>query len=80
MRLDVLAHGKPVDALARLVARSEADSVGRSIIAKMKSMMERQQFDVILQVLSCSSLTHVSCDVTSFCCAEGGGSPPGSAR
>ena len=49
-RLDILAHGKPVDALARLVARSEADSVGRSIIAKMKEMMERQQFDVILQV------------------------------
>ena len=48
-RLDILAHGKPVDALTRLVARSEADSLGRSIIAKMKEIMERQQFDVILQ-------------------------------
>ena len=50
LRLDILAHGKPVDALTRMVARSEADSLGRSIIGKMKEMMERQQFDVVLQV------------------------------
>ncbi|GAX75362.1 hypothetical protein CEUSTIGMA_g2806.t1 [Chlamydomonas eustigma] len=48
-RLDILAHGKPVDALARLVSRSEVETLGRSILGKMKDMMERQQFDIILQ-------------------------------
>jgi translation elongation factor EF-4 len=57
-RLDILAHGQPVDALTRLVARSEIDSVGRSIIAKMKEMMERQQFDVILQVRRSTATCH----------------------
>jgi translation elongation factor EF-4 len=50
-RLDILAHGTPVDALARLVARSEVDAVGRFILAKLKDVMERQQFDIILQVV-----------------------------
>lgn len=49
-RMDILAHGKPVDALARMVARSEVAAVGRSIIEKMSKAMDRQQFDIILQV------------------------------
>ncbi len=86
-RLDVLAHGKVVDALSRLVhkvsvaqpcacaqgaldardalrgaradggsltrapwvAQDEIASVGRSLIAKLKSLLDRQQFEVVLQ-------------------------------
>ena len=59
--------GKPVDALARLVARGEVDSVGRNIIAKMREMMERQQFDVVLQVLGRWGVA-----VSVFVCVWGG--------
>lgn len=50
MRLDVLAHGRPVDALARMVARDEAATLGRALLGKMKDLLDRQQFEVVLQV------------------------------
>ncbi|KAG2442751.1 hypothetical protein HXX76_002832 [Chlamydomonas incerta] len=49
VRLDVLAHGRPVDALARMVARDEAAGLGRALLAKMREMLDRQQFEVVLQ-------------------------------
>ncbi|GLI68873.1 hypothetical protein VaNZ11_013419 [Volvox africanus] len=49
VRLDILAHGKPVDALARMVAREEAASIGRALLVKMKDLLDRQQFEVVLQ-------------------------------
>ncbi|KAG1665472.1 hypothetical protein FOA52_007604 [Chlamydomonas sp. UWO 241] len=50
VRLDILAHGEPVDALCRLVPRGAgAATTGRAILDKMAKVMERQQFDVILQ-------------------------------
>ncbi|GIL99227.1 hypothetical protein Vretimale_4455 [Volvox reticuliferus] len=49
VRLDILAHGKPVDALARMVAREEAASIGRALLVKMKDLLDRQQFEIVLQ-------------------------------
>ncbi|GFH15648.1 GTP binding protein LepA, partial [Haematococcus lacustris] len=48
-RLDIIAHGKPVDALARLVHKDEAVSLGRGLIAKMKELVPRAQFEIVLQ-------------------------------
>ncbi|GFR41154.1 hypothetical protein Agub_g1818, partial [Astrephomene gubernaculifera] len=49
VRLDILAHSKPVDALARMVARDEAATVGRALLVKMRDLLDRQQFEVVLQ-------------------------------
>ncbi|EFJ51989.1 hypothetical protein VOLCADRAFT_72951 [Volvox carteri f. nagariensis] len=49
VRLDILAHGKPVDALARMVARDDAPHIGRALLVKMKDLLDRQQFEVVLQ-------------------------------
>lgn len=49
VRLDVLVNGEAVDALARVVHRSRAAPVGRALCAKLRDLMDRQQFDVALQ-------------------------------
>lgn len=49
VRLDVLVNGEVVDALARIVHRSKATSAGRGLCSKLKSLMDRQQFDIALQ-------------------------------
>jgi len=49
VRMDLLVNGEAVDALARVVHRSRAASVGRALCSKMKELMDRQQFDVALQ-------------------------------
>ncbi|GIL43240.1 hypothetical protein Vafri_1037 [Volvox africanus] len=61
VRLDILAHGKPVDALARMVAREEAASIGRALLVKMKDLLDRQQFEVVLQVRVCTCVRMFVC-------------------
>ncbi|EFN57155.1 hypothetical protein CHLNCDRAFT_56093 [Chlorella variabilis] len=48
-RLDILINGEPVDALARVVHRDKAQVVGRRLCAKLRDLMDRQQFEVVLQ-------------------------------
>jgi translation elongation factor EF-4 len=49
VKMDILVNGEPVDALARIVHRSSAPKVGKSLCANLKRLMDRQQFDVALQ-------------------------------
>eukprot|EP00195_Chlamydomonas_chlamydogama_P016553 CAMPEP_0202908548 /NCGR_PEP_ID=MMETSP1392-20130828/46429_1 /ASSEMBLY_ACC=CAM_ASM_000868 /TAXON_ID=225041 /ORGANISM="Chlamydomonas chlamydogama, Strain SAG 11-48b" /LENGTH=570 /DNA_ID=CAMNT_0049597945 /DNA_START=323 /DNA_END=2035 /DNA_ORIENTATION=+ len=48
-RLDILVHGKVVDALARMVHRSDVEKVGRSLCSKLANLLDRQQFEVGIQ-------------------------------
>lgn len=48
-RLDVLINGDPVDALATIVHKDDARSVGFSLTKKMKEVIPRQMFDVAIQ-------------------------------
>lgn len=50
MLLELLVNGRPVDALSRLVASHDAARAGRALAARLKELLDRQQFEVVIQV------------------------------
>ncbi len=49
VKLEILVNQEPVEALAAVVARSKAESLGRKLVEKMKNVVPRQLFAVPLQ-------------------------------
>lgn len=49
VRVDILLNSKPVDALSFVAHREKATSEGRRVASKLKSVISRQQFEVIVQ-------------------------------
>jgi GTP-binding protein LepA len=49
VRLDILVHGKRVDALSIIVHRSQAERRGRKLVQKLKSEISRHMFEIALQ-------------------------------
>ncbi len=49
IKLDILVNGEPVDALSVIVHREAAVVKGRQLAAKMKEIIPRQMFEVVIQ-------------------------------
>ncbi|KAL7422375.1 Translation factor guf1 mitochondrial [Cryptotrichosporon argae] len=70
VRLNMLLNGKPVDALAMIVHRSAAATVGRAWAKKLREVLPRQLFELAIQaavgskVVARESLSAMRKDVT----------------
>lgn len=49
IKLDILVNYEKVDALSLIVVRSEASTVGLSLVEKLKDVIPRQQFEIPIQ-------------------------------
>jgi GTP-binding protein LepA len=49
LRVDMLLNGKPVDALCFVAHADAAEAEGRRVAAKLKALIDRQQFEVVVQ-------------------------------
>lgn len=49
VKLSILVHGEDVPSLAQLVVRSQAEGIGKKMVAKLKDILPRQQFAVAIQ-------------------------------
>jgi GTP-binding protein LepA len=49
VKLDILVNGEPVDALSLMVHRHKANPKGKALVDKMKELIPRQLFEVVLQ-------------------------------
>ena len=48
-KLDIMINGDPLDALSVIIHRDKAHSWGRQLCAKLKELIPRQMFEVIIQ-------------------------------
>jgi GTP-binding protein LepA len=49
VKIDILINGQPVDALSMIVHRHKAATQGRKLLEKMREIIPRQMYEVILQ-------------------------------
>lgn len=73
VKMDILICGKPVDALALIVHADNAYYIGRDMVGKLRKVIPRQLFEVVIQaaigskILSRESISALRKDVIAKC-------------
>lgn len=49
VKVSILFNGKPADALSFLIHRNQAVDAGRTIVEKLKKLIDRQLFQIAIQ-------------------------------
>lgn len=73
VRLDIRLNSEPVDALSSLIHRSNSYEFGKKICEKLKELLPRQQFEIVIQasigakIIARESVRALRKDVTAKC-------------
>ncbi|KAI9099738.1 hypothetical protein DFS34DRAFT_615772 [Phlyctochytrium arcticum] len=73
VKVNILLNGKPIDALAAIVYRGNAERVARDWAKRLRDVMNRQLFEVVIQasinskIICRESISAVRKDVTAKC-------------
>jgi len=73
VRLDIRLNGEPVDALSSLIFRGNSYDFGKKICEKLKELLPRQQFEIVIQasigakIIARETVKAMRKDVTAKC-------------
>lgn len=72
VKVDIMVAGERIDALAAIMHRSNAESEGRELVAKLKTLIPKQQFEIALQaaiggkIIARETISALRKDVTGY--------------